>query len=67
MLISQLMNSLFPSGGETHSYDEIRNWCAAALGLTEQQIKGVVGYLVAHKMLFIATNVTSTQSAIFTH
>lgn len=67
MFSSQLMNSLFPSGGEAHSYDEIRNWCIATLGLTEQQIKGVVGYLVGRKMLFVATNATSTQSAIFAH
>lgn len=66
MLIRQLMHSLFQSGGEAHSYEEIKNWCIATLGLTEQQIKGVVGYLVGHKMLYVATNATANQSAVFT-
>ncbi len=65
MLIRQLLHSLFQSGGEAYSYDEIKNWCIATLGLTEQQIKGVVGYLVGRKMLFVATNATSNQSAVF--
>ncbi len=66
MLVLQLMQSLFQSGGEAYSYDEIKNWCIATLGLTEQQIKGVVGYLVGRKMLHVATNATSNQSAVFT-
>ena len=66
MLVLQLMQSLFQSGGEAYSYDEIKNWCITTLGLTEQQIKGVVGYLVGHKMLHVATNAISNQSAVFT-
>ena len=66
MLIRYLMHSMFQSGGEAHSYNEIKNWCIATLGLTEPQIKGVVGYLVRCKMLHVATRATGNQSAVFT-
>ncbi len=65
MLITLLMQMLIQSGGEAYSYDEIKNWCIATLGLTEQQVKGVVGYLVGRKMLFVATNATLNQNAVF--
>lgn len=65
MLTRDVMHSMFQSGGEAYSYDEIRNWCIAQYGLTEHQIKGVVGYLVGRGMLYVATRATKKQSAVF--
>lgn len=65
MFTVELMQSLFPSGGESYSYDEIRDWCIVNLGLSEQQIKGVVGNLMSRKLIYIATNATLSQSAIY--
>ena len=65
MSCSMVMDALFPSGGEAHSYNEIRRWCESSLGISERQVKGVVGYLVREGMLVVATNATNTKSAIF--
>lgn len=65
MYCSTLMQTFFQSGGETHSYNEIRSWCESTFGVSERQVKGIVGYLVRSGMLFVATRATNTQSAVF--
>ena len=66
MYVTQVMHSLFNSGGESHSYDEIKTWCESNLGVSENQVKGIVGSLVREKMIYLTEHATETHSAIFT-
>ena len=65
MYISAVMQALFNSGDESHSYDEIKTWCESNLGVSENQVKGIVGSLVREKMICLTEHATETHSAIF--
>lgn len=64
----QLINALFPNGGETYTYSFLRDWLTETLGLTTRQAIGTLGASVRFGYLTVATYAKNSaiREAIFT-
>ena len=51
----QLSNALFPNGGESYTYSQLRAWLMGMLGLSVRQVAGTVGAGVRYGYITIAT------------
>lgn len=62
----KLSNALFPKGGETYYYSELKTWLTSVLGLSARQAAGTVGAGVRYGYITVATYATQTEEAVFT-
>lgn len=65
MYNSALITALFPNGGETYKYSELKEWLMSQLGLSARQAAGTVGAEVRYGYITVATYASQTGEAIF--
>ena len=65
MYLVQLMNNLFPNGGEVYSYAQLKSWLMSTLGVTARQAAGIVGASVRYSGV-VVTTCTKPGLAVFT-
>ena len=64
----QLTTLLFPNGGETYTYSDLRSWLMGTLGLSPRQVAGTIGAGVRYGYIIVATYADNSElgEAIFT-